>query len=725
MKLEEICNNIDVWTDWRDRYKSFVPKFIDQALNKATWKEWDKDIFYEYFERSNQQCVSSLRQGYFTKAEQETIKNNWASIAPLLTKIAASQDIPLWATYQEIQLTVRGFTTNNKKAATNRLIAGLQPNLLCTVVNEDNLRQIHIYLAECLAEDIPALSYNWVRDSYELFQLYRKSFHGIDAMDLVTYPWQTKVFFEEENDWSEDADMSEEDELIHEAINVLQYKKQIILQGPPGTGKTRVAKEIARKLIYSGQAITVSEEITEEEIRTLLKVGEFLPSTFGKAIYQVKEILDNKVLLEGEDIKDKNIILAKIIDFYRQRSWAERHANGNDRGAAALARLLFKKVKSQKAKAIQTEQLELIQFHPAYAYEDFIRGITAKPSPLGEGLLYEAENKLLAEFAEAALRNISESQKPGTVVRNEEWLKLVIKQFQSHLENRLINNEVINITDFAYLTRITDEAVRYKGDNWSGDGGVPFVDLAQMQWADPQNLQDIRELETLTLSAKSNPTYWLKIYQLFKTFVTSQAGNLPVLEQMNSERVPLKNFVLIVDEINRANLSSVLGELIYALEYRDEPIKGTYKVGRERTLTLPSNLYIIGTMNTADRSVGHIDYAIRRRFAFIDVLPMDLTDKLSEGEFHRDLYQDVELLFSPKYLSPEFKAGDVQLGHSYFIQQFEKDQQGHSLKGKPFDFSLRIRYEILPILKEYLKDGVLNEDAGPLIIRLEQKYLKN
>src|SRR5690606_7139407 len=80
-------------------------------------------------------------------------------------------------------------------------------------------------------------------------------------------------------------------------------------------------------------------------------------------------------------------------------------------------------------------------------------------------------------------------------------------------------------------------------------------------------------------------------------------------------------YVLIIDEINRANLPAVLGELIYALEYRGEGVDSMYDLDGDTSIILPPNLYIIGTMNTADRSVGHIDYAIRRRFAFVEVLP--------------------------------------------------------------------------------------------------------
>ena len=169
---------------------------------------------------------------------------------------------------------------------------------------------------------------------------------------------------------------------------------------------------------------------------------------------------------------------------------------------------------------------------------------------------------------------------------------------------------------------------------------------------------------------------------------------------------PNGNYVLIIDEINRANLSLVLGELIYALEYRGEAVASMYEFEGQKEIVLPSNLYIIGTMNTADRSIGHIDYAIRRRFAFVDVLPDEQTISNAQG---KKLFQQVSQLFGEEYLSVEFKPNDVMLGHSYFLSE---DTQVLAQK---------LEYEIKPILREYLKDGVLLESVAE---KIESLYVQ-
>lgn len=168
-------------------------------------------------------------------------------------------------------------------------------------------------------------------------------------------------------------------------------------------------------------------------------------------------------------------------------------------------------------------------------------------------------------------------------------------------------------------------------------------------------------------------------------------------------------YILIIDEINRADLSSVLGELIYALEYRDEPVESMYEKEGSRELILPSNLYIIGTMNTADRSIGHIDYAIRRRFVFCDVLSdKSVLENYPKGKI---LFEIVEKIFTKDYISSEFEINDIMIGHSYFITNIDNDENIDEL-------SKKFIYQVLPLIKEYFRDGIFHSKP---IIKLGNK----
>lgn len=179
-------------------------------------------------------------------------------------------------------------------------------------------------------------------------------------------------------------------------------------------------------------------------------------------------------------------------------------------------------------------------------------------------------------------------------------------------------------------------------------------------------------------------------------------------------------YLMIIDEINRAPLASVLGELIYGLENRGAPVNTQYMVEGNSQLIIPDNLYIIGTMNTADRSIGSIDYAIRRRFAFIP-LTVDSTDIKSTwrneevGETAKQLFEklicndeETNSLFNSKYLADQdTDLEDIKIGQTYFMgkkkKEWEEVQEWEYLR-------YQLLYGVLPIYEEYIKDGLINED---------------
>lgn len=170
-------------------------------------------------------------------------------------------------------------------------------------------------------------------------------------------------------------------------------------------------------------------------------------------------------------------------------------------------------------------------------------------------------------------------------------------------------------------------------------------------------------------------------------------------------------YVLIIDEINRGNVSRIFGELITLLEpdkregeVNEVKAKLTYS---QLDFTVPSNLYIIGTMNTTDRSVGSIDYAIRRRFAF-KTLVADRTVVESDND---DTVRGLALpLFDSvkKFLDKhkvDMNIDDLMVGHSYFLA-----------KDIP-ELNMKWEYEILPLLQEYYKDGIIKAEPASSTIQ--------
>ncbi len=182
----------------------------------------------------------------------------------------------------------------------------------------------------------------------------------------------------------------------------------------------------------------------------------------------------------------------------------------------------------------------------------------------------------------------------------------------------------------------------------------------------------------------------------------------------NSTNPP--KFYLIVDEINRANLATVFGELIYGLEYRNSKVSTPYEVKEKATgnitkdIVLGKNLFILGTMNTADKSIDAIDYAIRRRFIFVDS-PADrsivmkcyqnASGNTDEDSIELLLFDAVQHIFDDnRFFNNEYQKSDVRIGHTYFLRDRKRGYEDAIIE--------HFVFQVIPILREYVKDGILD-----------------
>ena len=234
-----------------------------------------------------------------------------------------------------------------------------------------------------------------------------------------------------------------------------------------------------------------------------------------------------------------------------------------------------------------------------------------------------------------------------------------------------------------------------------------------------ENIVEMNDGKTMTLGT---------VYRLNSITLDNVKSILEKYDTSSKMEENDKAYVMVIDELNRGNVSKVFGELITLLEadkrkgrINAESVVLPYS---KKGFHIPNNVYLIATMNTAERSLGSLDYAIRRRFAFIAKKPFGL----DVDGFDEDLFEKVSSLFVKNFdeykesgwdltmklepadtLSEEYKPEDVWIGHSYFLMQ---DEEGED------NTSNRLLYEIIPLLEEYVRDGVLTAEAQDVIDEL-------
>ncbi|WP_036912427.1 McrB family protein [Prevotella sp. FD3004] len=165
--------------------------------------------------------------------------------------------------------------------------------------------------------------------------------------------------------------------------------------------------------------------------------------------------------------------------------------------------------------------------------------------------------------------------------------------------------------------------------------------------------------------------------------------NPGVLYEAIKEANTGKDVLLIIDEINRANLSNVLGPVFYLFEKNTgNNRKYKIKIGDLEIDKLPENLYVIGTMNTADKSLAVVDFALRRRFTWITLRPQVIDHK----DFRKEEFLEFENMFMRHATDEEL---NLQPGQSYFIAADDEAMKQ------------RLKYELMPLIKEYINEGFL------------------
>ena len=328
------------------------------------------------------------------------------------------------------------------------------------------------------------------------------------------------------------------------------------------------------------------------------------------------------------------------------------------------------------------DQIFFTTFHQSLDYEDFVEGLKPHVQTDADGnsigVTYEPEDGIFKRACNA----VQTDQSKDIVECIDDYLQK-IKGYQN-------KREIPTVTGRSSLYvwwKEGNSTVSSRSTNSTSSRGEEYT-------PSPLNIEKIK-LQALGKGCENN---WQSYAQAF-------------IEAVKREyhATTDKPVVLIIDEINRGNVSKIFGELITLLE-SDKRSNGNHPIKVMLPYTkgefgVPSNLYIIGTMNTTDRSTGTLDYALRRRFAFVTLKSQDSVIKKYYSDAGNDelgsvavaLFDDIKkFIENPKHLCGDMSIDDLMVGHSYFMAESEEELQD------------KVEFEILPIINEYINDGILN-----------------
>jgi len=326
---------------------------------------------------------------------------------------------------------------------------------------------------------------------------------------------------------------------------------------------------------------------------------------------------------------------------------------------------IFQNIKDDK-------RIEFVTFHQSYSYEDFIEGFR----PNKDGKIELDKQGIFKNIADNAMKNLNNSYLDSDSLALEQTFEYFVKDCILHDE--------IKLSDSVYVSNIDDKAFYYTSyTNGMKNVKILFDDIKVMVNSNIKEQKEIKKLSNIMGTTKQRPNYPFAIYLRFLEFKDKmQTEIFDIFEK----KVDQKNFYIVIDEINRGNISKIFGELITLIEEDKRAVgdKNDFEVTlpySKEKFKIPSNLYIVATMNSTDKSIATIDIALRRRFTFLKMKPKS---KLVKNDNARKLMDNLN-----KYIEDNI-GEDFKLGHSYFMK-IENDE----------DLDFVKEYKVKPLLEEY------------------------
>ncbi len=358
----------------------------------------------------------------------------------------------------------------------------------------------------------------------------------------------------------------------------------------------------------------------------------------------------------------------------------------------------------------QKKQVEFVQFHPSYDYSDFVEGLRPKVNDDGT-MGFELQDGIFKKFVTRARKNYEDSQKPKEIIEREVMVQDSIDAFFSEIEFEQDKFTTTNGSEF-YITGLDEQHI---------DIFIPKNESVNKLRLSMTEIRSMLE-SGRTFEKVSDITSFIGIkntQQRFSYDLVLYKEILKRKKKMSKYTVKgeeLKKYIFIIDEINRGEISKIFGELFFAIDpgYRGRTGEISTQYANlhsnpNEKFYIPENVYIIGTMNDIDRSVDSFDFAMRRRFRFVELKAderLEMLATLENDELEAEAIRRMAAL-NKEIASIEDLNENYQIGASYF------------LKLKTLDFDQLWTDYLQPLLREYIQ-GMYDEEG--LMNRFAKAY---